>query len=117
MKLQTNDILNLLDSFEKHFKKDISKLKTYVLENNYCIEENNDSFKFTGYTEIHDFFRLCVDFKELENLRFDFYKIEIKEDKLIFFDYYDKILFEKPIEQCCDLKNVPYKALAKFFKD
>lgn len=117
MKLQTSDILCLLDSFGKHFKKDVSSIKAYVLANDYCFEENNDSFKFTGYTEIHDFFRLCVNFKELEFARFDFYKMELKGDKLVFFDFYDQILFEKPIDQCCDLKDVPYKALAKFFKE
>ena len=117
MKLTTNDILSLLDSFEKYFKKDISLLKKYVLDNNYSFDETNDSFKFTGYTEIHDFFRLCVNFKELESFRFDFYKIDIVSDKMLFYDYYDKIIFEKQIDQKCDLKNVPYKALAKFFKD
>lgn len=117
MKIKNSDVLYLIHSLEKHFGKKYPELTKYVIENNFEFEENNQTFCFTGYSEIHDFFRVCVNFRELEVFRYDFYKIEIKGDKIIFYDFYDKILFEKPFDQKVDLKNVPYKALSKFYKD
>jgi len=115
--IDTNEVLKIILAVEKHFKIDLKKFNDYVKENNFVFEEKNNSFVFTGYTEIHDFFRLCVNFNELEPFRFDFYKIVISKDSVDFYDFKDKLLFEKKIDQEVDLKNVPYKALIKFLKD
>ena len=117
MIIDTNEVLKIILAVEKHFKIDLKKFNDYVKENNFVFEEKNNSFVFTGYTEIHDFFRLCVNFKELEPFRFDFYKIVISNDSINFYDFKDKLLFKKKIDQEVDLKNVPYKALIKFLKD
>ena len=115
--IKTNEILKIISAVEKHFKINLQKLNDYVIDNNFSFEEKNNSFIFTGYTEIHDFFRLCVNFKDLEPYRFDFYKIVICGDLIYFYDYHDKVLFERTIDQKIDLKNVPYKAIIKFLKD
>lgn len=117
MKFETNELKELVVSLEKYFKKDYSKIKEFIEESNYTYEENNNSFCLTGYTEIHDFFRFCVNFRELEKYRFELYKIEITENEILFYDFYDKVLFKKSLEQQIDVKGVSYKALNKFFKD
>lgn len=117
MKFKTEEITEILFSLEKYFKKDYSKLRDFVTKKSYSYEENNNSFCLTGYTEIHDFFRFCVNFRELEDFRFELYKIEITDAEILFYDFYDKVLFKKPLEQQIDVKGVSYKALNKFFKD
>ena len=116
MKYTKNEIIILINSLEKYFKIEYNDLKEYIEQNNYCYEQVVNEFNFTGYTELHDFFRLHVSFNELEHLRSNFYKVVFKETELVFYDFYDKILVSVPVDFKIDIQNVNFKAFLKFLK-
>lgn len=95
---------------------DYRDLKDYVNQCDYSFEKKPKEFNFTGYTELHDFFRLHVSFNELETLRSAFYKVVFLEEELVFYDFYDKILVRVPVDFKIDIQSVNFKAFLKFLK-